>query len=155
MPNQVQNPKPQKIYDLEERTAVFGENIVEFCKSLPQNNVTTPLLRQVIRSGTSIGANYCEADGAESGKDFKHKIAICKKESKETKHWLRMIAKAIPEKAEKCRNLWKEAQELTLIFSSIIKSNKTKIEQENAYIKSNGDTDIKAIDKLLQKNSKK
>lgn len=155
MPNQTQNTKPQKIYDLEERTAVFGENIVEFCKSLPQNNITIPLLRQVIRSGTSIGANYCEADGAESGKDFKHKIAICKKESKETKHWLRMIAKAIPEKAEKCRNLWKETQELTLIFSSIIKSNKTKMEQENAYIKSNGNTDIKAIDKLLQKNSKK
>jgi len=126
MPNQIQNPKPKKVYDLEERTAVFGENIVEFCKSLSQNIINIPLIRQVIRSGTSIGANYCEADGAESGKDFKHKIAICKKESKETKHWLRMIAKAIPEKAGECRKLWKEAQELTLIFSSIIKSNKTK-----------------------------
>ncbi len=124
------NSKTQKIYDLEERTAMFGENVVEFCKFLPQNNISTPLLRQVIRSGTSIGANYCEADGAESGKDFKHKIAICKKESKETKHWFRMIAKALPEKADECRELWKEAQELTLIFSSILnpkKKDKDKI----------------------------
>ncbi|MEA2097792.1 MAG: four helix bundle protein [Patescibacteria group bacterium] len=129
MPNQAQNPKPQKIYDLEERTAIFGENILEFCKSLPQNNINIPLIRQVIRSGTSIGANYCEADGAESGKDFKHKIAICKKEAKETKHWFRMIAKANPDKSDKCRKLWKEAQELTLIFSSILqpkKDNKKK-----------------------------
>jgi len=129
MPNQIQNSKSQKIYNLEERTAVFGENIVEFCKSLPQNVISIPLIKQVIRSGTSIGANYCEADGAESGKDFKHKIAICKKESKETKHWLRMIAKAIPEKAEECRILWKEAQELTLIFSSILLPQKDKKEK--------------------------
>ena len=91
---------------------------------MPQNNINTLLLRQVIRSGASIGANYCEADGAESGKDFKHKIAICKKETKETKHWLRMIAKAIPDKADRCRELWKEAQELTLIFSSILNPKK-------------------------------
>lgn len=129
MLNQIQNSKPQKIYDLEERTAVLGENIVEFCKSLCQNIINIPLIKQVIRSGTSIGANYCEADGAESGKDFKHKIAICKKESKETKHWLRMIAKAIPEKSEECRILWKEAQELTLIFSSIISPKKDKKEK--------------------------
>ena len=124
------NSKIQKVYDLEERTGVFGEDMVEFCKFLPQNNITIPLLRQVIRSGTSVGANYCEADGAESGKDFKHKIAICKKEAKETKHWLRMIAKAIPDKADECRELWKEAQELTLIFSSILnpkKKDKDKI----------------------------
>jgi len=65
-----------------------------------------------------------EADGAESGKDFKHKIAICKKETKETKHWLRMISKANPDKAKECRELWKEAQELTLIFSSMVKPKK-------------------------------
>ena len=59
--------------------------------------------------------------GAESKKDFKHKIAICKKEAKETMHWLRMIAKANPNKSEECRRLWKEAHELTLIFSAILK----------------------------------
>jgi len=74
--------KTQKVYDLEERTAIFGENIIELCKSLSRNAINLPLINQVIRSGTSIGANYMEADGAESGKDFKHKIAICKKRSK-------------------------------------------------------------------------
>ncbi len=67
-----------------------------------------------------------EADAAESGRDFKHKIAICKKESKESMHWLRMIAKANPDKADECRILWKEAHELCLIFSSIIKKTKNK-----------------------------
>ena len=65
-----------------------------------------------------------EIDGAESKKDFNHKIALCKKESKVTKHWLRMLAKANEHKTEKCRELWKEAQELTLIFSAIVISSK-------------------------------
>ena len=100
---------------------MFGEAIIEFAKTLPSSIINKPLINQIVRSGTSIGANYMEADGAESKKDFRHKIAICKKESKETKHWLRMIAKANPEKTEGCRKLWTEAQELTLIFSSILR----------------------------------
>lgn len=124
MPNQIQNPKPKKIYDLEERTAKFGESVIEFTKILPNNTFNNPLINQIVRSGTSIGANYMEADGAESGKDFKHKIAICKKEAKETKHWFRMIAKANPENIDECRKLWKEAHELALIFSSILKPKK-------------------------------
>ncbi len=124
MPNYTKpNPKPQiqKIYDLEERTAIFGENVIELCKSLPRNAVNLPLINQVIRSSTSIGANYMEADGAESGKDFRHKISICKKEAKETRHWLRMLAKANLDKIKKCRELWQEAQELSLIFSSMLR----------------------------------
>ena len=121
MSNQAQNLKTKNRYDLEERTAKFGEDIIEFAKTLPINPISRPLISQLIRSATSIGANYVEADGAESKKDFKHKIAICKKESKETKHWLRMISKANPDKKEECRKLWQEAQELVLIFSSIIK----------------------------------
>jgi len=109
-----------KKYDLEERTARFGEEIIEFVKTLPRGPINDPLIRQVIRSGTSIGANYMEADGAESKKDFRHKIALCKKESKETKHWLRMIAKANPNRKDECKELWREVQELTLIFSSIL-----------------------------------
>ena len=112
--------KVKKIYNLEERTAKFGENIILFCKSIKQDNINRSILNQIIRSGTSVGANYCEADGAESGKDFRHKIAICKKEAKETKHWLRMITKTNSEKTNDCRVLWQEAQELTLIFSSIL-----------------------------------
>lgn len=126
MPNQAQNPNVKKVYDLEERTAKFGENVIEFVASLPKNEVNRPLISQVIRSGTSTGANYMEADGAESGKDFKHKIAICKKEAKESMHWFRMLTKANPNKAGRCRELWQEAHELSLIFSSIILKGKNK-----------------------------
>ncbi len=121
MSNQAQNPKSKKKYDLEERTAKFGEDIIEFVKTLPYNLINRSLISQIVRSGTSIGANYMEADGAESKKDFRHKISICKKESKETKHWLRMIAKANLDRKEECRNFWREVHEFTLIFSSIYK----------------------------------
>lgn len=111
-------------FDLEERTAKFGEEIIKFANEVPKNAVTIPLISQLVRAGTSTGANYCEADGAESKKDFEHKISLAKKEAKETKHWLRMIVIAVPELKEKARRLWKEAHELTLIFSSCIKSSR-------------------------------
>jgi len=66
-------------YNLEERTAKFGENIIEFAKKIPKNSITLPLISQLVRAGTSVGSNYCEADEAESGKDFKHKLGIAKK----------------------------------------------------------------------------
>lgn len=116
--------KKEKIYNLEERTAQFGENIIEFCKKLPKNIITNPLINQLIRSGTSIGSNYCEADCTESRKDFEHKLGICKKESKETKHWLRMIAKAVSEFKNEAKILWKESNELQLIFIAIIKKSR-------------------------------
>lgn len=109
-------------YDLEERTAKFGEDIIIFCKKIKQDTITKPLISQIIRSGTSVGANYCEANGASSKKDFKNKIFICKKEANETKHWLRMIATASSELQPESRKLWKECQELTLIFQKIISS---------------------------------
>ncbi|PJB19448.1 four helix bundle protein [Candidatus Falkowbacteria bacterium CG_4_9_14_3_um_filter_36_9] len=109
-------------YDLEERAALFGENIIKFCKKILLNNINKPLINQVVRSGTSIGANYMEANQASSNKDFKNKIRICQKESNETKHWLRMIAVAVPEVKDKCRELWQEAHELTLIFATISKN---------------------------------
>jgi len=113
-----------KNYDLEERTAKFGEEIIEFCKSIKQDVITKPIISQLIRSGTSIGANYCEANKASSKKDFRNKIFICKKECQETKHWLRMLAKVKTKKKEKLRKLWKECQELTMIFQKIISSSK-------------------------------
>ena len=113
-----------KKYDLEERTALFGENVIVFVRSIKQDEVNKPLIRQIVRSSTSIGANYMEADGGVSKKDFRNKIGTCKKESKETKHWLRMISKANPEKTEECRVLWKEAHELVLIFSKIFNNSK-------------------------------
>ena len=111
-------------YDLEERTAVFGERIIDFVKTLLDNVVNRELIRQLVKAGTSVGANYNEADGAESKKDFRHKIGICRKESKESRFWLRMIARANSDRKEDCRELWCEAQELTLIFSSILSRRK-------------------------------
>ncbi len=86
------NDSNTKTFDLEERTAIFGEQVIHFANKIPKNTVMAPLISQFVASGTSVGANYCEADDAESKKDFRHKIGICKKEARETKHWLRMIA---------------------------------------------------------------
>ena len=115
-------------YDLEERTAKFGEDIIEFCKTLKQDAILSPIITQWIRSGTSIGANYMEANAASSKKDFRNKIFICKKEAQKTKHWLRMLAKCKPERKEEIAKLWQECQELILIFGKIISSlnNKNK-----------------------------
>lgn len=107
------------VYDLEERTAKFGENVIDFAKSLERNAINLPLISQVVRSATSIGANYCEANNASSKKDFRNKVFICKKEASETKHWLRMIARANEERNDECKVLWKEANELVKIFSKI------------------------------------
>jgi four helix bundle protein len=106
-------------FDLEERTARFGEDAIRFARSLPTDVVTEPLIRQFVRSATSVGANYCEANDAESRKDFRHKIGLCRKESKESKHWLRMIAVAAPGHRDAAALLWREAKELNLIFSKI------------------------------------
>jgi len=81
-----QFPANRKKFDLEERTAKFGMAIIKFTKQIPESTVTRPLITQLVKAGTSIGANYCEADNAETRKDFKHKIGICKKEAKETKY---------------------------------------------------------------------
>ena len=117
-------PNQRNTYDLEERTAQFGEAVIELVKTLAKDPINSPLVSQLVRAATSVGANYMEADGAESKKDFRHKISICKKESKETRHWLRMIAKANPSRETDCQTLSKEAHELTLIFSSILLSKK-------------------------------
>lgn len=109
-------------YDLEERTAVFGEKIINLCKQVEENSVTRAIINQLVKVGTSIGANYMEANGASSRKDFKNKIYICKKESMETKYWLRMLAKSVDKVKDECKDLWREAQEFTLIFSKIAKS---------------------------------
>jgi four helix bundle protein len=120
MTNQVQSSK-QKIYDLEERTAIFGETVIRFVKTISLTPYSKPLVEQIIRSATSIGANYMEADACNSKKDFINKLVISKKEAKETMHWLRMIAVVDDNKAIECRKLWKEAHELVLILSTIVK----------------------------------
>ena len=110
-----------KVFDLAERTAKFGEHVIAFCKTVPITVISEPLIRQLVKSGTSVGANYCEADDAVSGKEFRQKIGTCKKESRESKFWFRMIAKAEPGLVEQARTLWSEAHELHLIFASIFR----------------------------------
>ncbi len=113
-------------YDLEERTARLGEQIIRYCKKLPQKSMTNIIMHQLIRSATSVGANYMEANGASSKKDFKNKIYICRKEVAETKHWLRMMAACLPEERDDLKPLWLECQELTLIFQKILSTLKVK-----------------------------
>lgn len=105
--------------DLLERTAVFGENIVRFSKKVPHNPGNDRLIGQLVGAGTSVGANYCEANEAESKKDFRHIVTRCAKEAKETKFFLRMIAAAEPVLAPEARSLYREAHELLLIFGSM------------------------------------
>ncbi len=106
----------ERLYDLTERTTRFAEAIIRFARKVPKNVVTLPLIRQLVRSGTSIGANNREADDAVSRRDFRNKIGICKKEAAETEYWLDMIAVAEPVMKEEARGLWQEAHELHLIF---------------------------------------
>jgi four helix bundle protein len=107
-------------YDLEDRTAKFGLSVIRFCKELKQDSINKPIINQIVRSATSIGANYMEANSASSRKDFKNKIHISKKEAQETKHWLRMMSECEPAKKENLKILWKECNELTLIFGKIL-----------------------------------
>ena len=108
-----------KPYDLEERTALFGESIVRFARKVPKDAVTDRLVRQLVGAGTSVGANYCEADDSVSKKEFRQKIGYCKKEARETKFFVRMIVTACPQMKEEAKPLWQEAKELHLIFAKI------------------------------------
>ena len=112
----------EKPFDLDERTAKFGEAIIDFAKTISVSPVTKRLIDQVVGAGTSVGANYCEADDAVSKKEFRYKIGICKKEARETKFFIRMIVRAVPELRENAKPLWQEAEELHLIFAKIYRS---------------------------------
>ena len=114
-----EEPDTKRVYDLEERTARFGEAIIDFAKTVPQNPVTSRIINQLVGAGTSVGANYVEADDAVSKKDFLKIIGTYRKEARETKHFLRMIVRALPELKPQARTLWLEAKELHLIFSKI------------------------------------
>jgi four helix bundle protein len=112
-------PAGHPLQDLGERTAQFGEAIVRLAKKIPRNPVNNRLIDQLVGAGTSIGANFCEADNSVSGKDFKQRIGTCRKESRETMFFLRMVATAEESLASEARSLWREAKELNLIFGAI------------------------------------
>ena len=109
-------------YDLAERTACFGEQTLRFLKKIKRSPINDPMITQLAKAATSIGANYCEAEDAISKKDFRHKISICRKESKESMHWFRMIGSSNEELTVEARKLWQEAKELNLIFAKIFRS---------------------------------
>jgi four helix bundle protein len=108
-------------FDLEERTAQFGEAIVRFSKKIPRDPTNNRLIDQLVGCGTSVGANYCEANEGVSKKDFRNIIGRCVKEAKETKHFLRMVAASEPTLLNPIRDLYRESKELHLIFASIFR----------------------------------
>src|SRR2546423_2418493 len=114
-----EEPGDKPVYDLEERTACFGEAVIDFAKTIPQSPVTNRIIGQLVGAATSVGANYVEADDAVSKKEFLKNIGTCKKEARETKLFLRMAVRAVPELKARARILWSEARELHLIFSKI------------------------------------
>lgn len=124
--NQINNKskitKKNKQYDLEERTLKFSKNVVEFSKKAPRSTVTVPLIDQLVRSATSIGANYIEANEALSKKDFINRIRICRKEAKETRYWLFLIIEAWPEGKAQTQSFLQEAKEFVLMFPQMLKN---------------------------------
>lgn len=115
----LQEESPGRVYDLEERTARFGEQVIDFVKTIPQGPVTNRIIDQLVGCGTSVGANYCEADDAVSRKEFFVLINTCRKEARESKHFLGMAVRAVPDLKAAAMPLWREARELHLIFCSI------------------------------------
>lgn len=111
-----EEPAKPRVYDLEERTAKFGEAVIDFVKQIPQDAVTSRLINQLVGAATSIGANYVEADDAFSKKEFLKSTVTCRKEARETKHFLRMIVRRTGS------NTLARSEELNLIFSEIWRS---------------------------------
>jgi four helix bundle protein len=119
-----EEPETKPVYDLEERTARFGEAIIDFARTIPRGPTTDRITSQLVGAGTSVGANYVEADDSVSKKEFLKCIGTCKKEAREVKHFLRMAVRAVPELKPQARKLWAEARELHLIFCKIWRSGK-------------------------------
>lgn len=119
-----------KKYDLGERTFKFNQELLAFCSRVPKSQINNPIISQLVRSGTSIGANYAEADAAGTKKDFLNKLAISRKEINETKYWLRIVAEIVSGDKETLRELFREVQELNLIFAAIIRKGKGNLNNE-------------------------
>ena len=115
-------PEPDKKYDLEERTALFAERVRDFCFKVPKNVANAEYVPQLIRAGSSPGANYIEANESIGDKDFKMKIKTCRRESKESSYWLRLVLTDGSKELENERAyLRQEAKEFILIFTAILK----------------------------------
>jgi four helix bundle protein len=121
---QQEQGEEKRSFDLAERTARFGEAVIDFACTIKRNAITSPLISQLVRCGTSVGLNYCEADEAASRKEFKYRIGVCRREIRETKLALRFVVRAAPQKKEAARPLWSEAHELNKIFAAIHRNTK-------------------------------
>jgi four helix bundle protein len=107
--------------DLEDRTFEFAQSVGGFVKQLPRTISNTEDVRQLVRASGSVAANWIEADEALSKKDFLMRVKICRKESKESRLFLRLIDTGLTKTIHATREaLAAEARELTLIFSAII-----------------------------------
>jgi len=110
-----------KKYDLEERTYKFSKNVRDFIKEIPKNNTNNIYISQLIRSSSSIGANFIEANEALSKKDFYHRVRICRKEAKETEYWLLLLEiNSNLTLHNKMNKLVQEVNELMKIFGAIV-----------------------------------
>jgi four helix bundle protein len=115
--------------DLEQRTLEIAKKIIQLVKTVPFSALNRNTCSQVLRSSSSIGANYREATEAESRADFIHKLGVCKKETRETLYWLELLLATHPEKNSTIIMLQQELKQLVRIFASSIltaKSNNSK-----------------------------
>jgi four helix bundle protein len=108
----------QPLNDLKIRTETFALNIIKLVKSMPEDRIGRVLGNQILRSGTSIAANYRSACKARSKADFISKITIVEEEADETTLWLELIMESETLNNEFTRSLHKESNELTAIFTS-------------------------------------
>jgi four helix bundle protein len=113
-------------FDLEERTLEFSKRVVRMCNELPKNTINLELIKQIVRSAGSIGANYREANEALGKKDFIHRLRISRKEAKETSYWLEIIVENNPKIEGRMKFLLQEAIELRSILSKIIVNSSEK-----------------------------
>jgi four helix bundle protein len=121
----------EKPFDIKERTFEFGVRIVRLVNTLPRTIAGGKVAEQLVKSGTSIGANVEEADGAESKRDFVHKMSIARKEARETRYWLRIVrATGLSKDTQGVDYLLQESEELVRILSAIIKSTKKRMTNE-------------------------
>lgn len=113
-----------KKYDLEERTYKFAKSVIDFTNRVIKSIPNTEIIKQVVRSSGSVGANYIEANEALSKKDFAMRIKICRKESKESIYWLKLFD-INEDSIDKERHiLINEATELMKIFGAIVEKTK-------------------------------
>jgi len=120
--------KPMKGEDIAERLLDFAARIVKLADALPKSTVGKHLCGQVIRSGTSAGANYEEGRGAESEADFVHKLGICLKELRETRYWLKVIARTNLLPPARLSGIIQEADELCRIVGKSIMTVKRRMQ---------------------------